>query len=197
MFRDLRAQTERVFRFSAGQSHAGILFEPYVGYGTGHLKTLATGGSETKYQSSEAQGGLRLGLRHRGLWIAGEGELGFSGKLKPDSGDSEDLTETTMYASLGYDFMTRVRLYAGYGLSESLQRKNSGGVKTTYSGGTAWKAGLGYWLHPHLCINLEYSSHDYKKIKTDTYDGDLSLGSLDSVKADAVRLNFSFPLNFL
>lgn len=174
-------------------SQAGVLLEPYVGYGIGNSKITQSSGSSQKSDLSALEAGLRLGLRHRGFWVAADGGFGLSGKAKPSSGDSSDFTSMTVGATVGYDFMNRLRLYAGMGFLDSVEFKDSTGTKTTFYNGTPLKVGVGYWVYHHVCLNLEYGSHDYKKVKGDGYDASLSDAGISSVKSETYTLNLSFP----
>jgi opacity protein-like surface antigen len=174
-------------------SQAGVLIEPYVGYDMGSSKVTQSDGSSLKQDLSAMEAGLRLGLRHRGLWLAADGNFALSGKSKPSSGDSSDFTAMTVGATLGYDFTNRLRLYAGLGLLDSVESKDSAGTKTTLYNGTPLKVGVGYWIYHHVCLNLEYSSHDYKKVKGEGYDANLSDAGISSAKSEIYSLNLSFP----
>ena len=182
--------------FFSSVSQAGILMEPYLGYEMGKIKWTQPDGTSVSQDNSAANGGLRLGLRHMGLWIAADGDFSFAGKSKPSSGTSDDYTALTVSATLGYDFMNRLRIYAGAGFLDSIELKDSLGVKTTYYSGTPFKVGLGYWLFPHMCINFEYDSHDYKKVKGTGYDESISDAGFSTVKSTSYMVNFSFPYTF-
>lgn len=184
-------------------AQAHIQFEPFAGYVTGSHLEQDTSGNITHNDISGGYGGLRLAwMTPFRLWIGIEGETTFSAKGKnkdaPATADPNfDFTRTTGYVSIGYETMERIRLYGAYGVLDSLLQKETVATATgdtTYSGGTAFKVGLGYHLTQHIAINLEYGSHDYKKIKNNTYDNvDLKQTNIDSEKSSTYAVNFSLP----
>ncbi len=180
----------------AGAAQAGIVIEPYAGYGSGHFNQKDTANVESNRDLTAGIGGLRLGLRSGGLWLAADGMTTFNGHSKHDATTDLSYTRTSVFGVLGYDFMTRVRLYVGAGFSDSMLVKDGValGDDITYSGGTPLKFGMGYWLARHMCLNIEYVTQDFKKYKHTGLDGSLADAGLKSVTGSMVLGTLSFPL---
>lgn len=179
-----------------GIAQAGILVEPSVGYESGTLVFKDSNNIETKYTNTSLDGGLRLGIRNQGFWMAVEGLYASGGKSKPESGVENTYTETTAFVSIGYDFLTRIRISAGYGIQDSLVVKDTSNVEATYYGGMSGKAGLGFYLSPHTSINADYLIHDYTKYKISGVEHPITDAGASSFKTTSVLVSLSFPMTF-
>lgn len=184
------------------QAHAFIQFEPFAGYFMGTNVQTDLLDAQVKSDLSGGYGGLRLAwMTPVRLWIGVEGETSFSskGKYKESNANpsSYDFTSTTGYVSIGYETLARVRLYGGYGVYDSLVLKEdvqTATGDTTFSGGTAFKVGLGYHLTQYIAINVEYAMHDYKKLKNNAFkDVEIKEAGVKSEKASTYGVNFSLP----
>lgn len=180
----------------SGVANAGILLEPYVGYESGSLIFIDATDVQSKFTNTALDAGLRLGFRSGGFWLAAEGMASTGGKSKPEVGPDMAFSGTTLFASMGYDFSTRVRLMAGYGFQDSLTVKDDTGPDTTYFGGMAAKVGLGFYILPHAALNVEYVMRDYKKVKVNDTEQTITDAGGKSMKSSAVLVTLSFPVTF-
>lgn len=187
------------------RAHAFILIEPSIGYQMGTSKTKSLSGTETEFTGYSPAAGLRLGYVFPfRAFISVDGQYGFNGKVKPKetalAGAVEEYNaeETSGYITLGYETMYRVRIWGSAGVSDTLKLKDPKKVlanDVTYSGGVPFKVGLGYHVTQSICLNLEYSMHDYKKVKSTAYDNvNLRQAGLESVKAESLLLSLSAPI---
>lgn len=184
--------------FSAAR--ASIIFEPSVGYSVSQMTSANLANVEEKSELKAPLAGLRLGYISNSRWWLGlDGVYQFSGKRKmtePASTAEMDATAATGFVSLGYETRSRFRFWAGYGVYDTLNIKDGvmSGVDATFSGGTSWKAGLGFHLVNHLAFNIEYISHEYKRFKAQNgTENDLESGGFKSLKSGTALATLSFP----
>lgn len=136
-------------------AHAGFLAEPWLGYESGTTQcTNASSGADCGAKSTGFDYGARLGwMFGGGFWLAAE-YMGGSGTIKYDDGSADDKSESTILgAALGVDLASGLRLFAGYGFSDSLKVKSTTDI--TFKG-TSAKVGLGYKFKNNVSVNLEY-----------------------------------------
>lgn len=185
---------------TAAQAH--ILFEPSLGYAMGTLTNTTSADVQTKSDLSAPSVGLRLAwMSPIRLWIGVDGDYVFGkGKAKdvsPGTEDTFDFTSTTGSISLGYETLHRIRLYASYGVFDSLVLKEDGNSAlgdTIFTGGNPIKIGWGYHLTQSIAVNIEYAMHDYKKVKNNLInDTEINQVGLKSQKIQTYGLNFSLP----
>ncbi len=144
-------------------AHAGFMAEPYIGYGTGTTKCTAAAGTDCGAKSTGSGYGARLGwMLADGLWFAGE-YAGGSATLKYDDGVSADetVTQANIGAAAGFDFASGLRLFGGYGFSNTVTDKTTSGDLTLK--GTSVYVGLGYKFHDHISVNFQYHMDTFTK----------------------------------
>lgn len=152
---------------------AGFMAEPWVGYESGTIQCTTVAGSDCGAKSTGANYGARLGwMLPVGFWFAGE-YMGGSGTIKYDDGSAdENFERTVLAASLGFDFNSGFRVFAGYGFNSNLKDKTSTGDLTIK--GTATRLGLGYKFKNGLSLNAEYHMDTVSKVDV------LTLTDIDS-----------------
>jgi len=178
-------------------AHAGILIEPYLGYEMGDLKykyVPAIGGPEFTDKASGVSYGMRLGYKFLLPWIA----LDYSGgtaTVKPDTGTDYDLTKSSLGAVVGVN-LPLIRAWAGYGFTNEMTIKGTGGSNDTKLKGNYLKAGVGLGFIPFVSVNLEYKINELKKVDLGAGAGEIDKSLLyDSWKHDTIMLSVSVPFN--
>jgi hypothetical protein len=173
-------------------AHAGILVEPYLGFGASTVKTEDTSGVPGSDSSTGIGMGLRLGYKFLLPWVALDYRLS-SGEKLTDSVTQEKInaSQTQMGVTGGVD-LPLVRLFAGYGFDNKFTVKPSSGdvvFKGTYT-----KLGAGFSLIPLIKINLEYIINTYPKFSTGgtEYDRSVSYNKFDHT---TLFLSVSAPFN--
>lgn len=162
---------------------AELLVEPVVGWsGNQKIDTSPknySGGNGLSY-------GGRLGFQKLGAQV---GLDYLQSDISMSSSDfDKNLTTKEWAAFIGYKFPAFFRLYGGYIFSaEGDSKINNADLKLT--GGTGFKAGLGFTILPFIDINLEYrkGTYDETKIGGATFDGK---------GFEATMLSLSLPLTF-
>lgn len=163
--------------FSVSLAHAGVLFEPFVGFENGSYEVGSSEGDV-----AGATYGARLGMTTMGFMFGGEYSL-TAGKRKPDGAtpDSDaDLTDTGVF--VGYEFPVMFRIYATYFVSSKLDDEN---LNDDYKG-TGTRIGIGYTGLPFIAINVEMINR--------TYDEYGSIDLTNDLKTSTFAVNISLPL---
>lgn len=168
-------------------ANAGLLVEPYAGYGFGKFNDKTT---PSKGDVSGGAIGARLGGTFTMVFVAADLMTTISGKTKYTSGNtgSFDTTNTAVYADVGVDLPV-IRAWGGYGIVNNLTIKTPIGDEKL-SGGSHFKLGVGFHVIPMLSLNVEYLVDTFKKAKV----GALS-GTTDTT-ANEVLLTASVPFSF-
>ena len=149
------------------QSNAGVLIEPFLGYGLGSGEVSQTSPSiDTK--SDGMQFGARLGYQYLGL-MGGLEYRKTSGSYKYDGPATNqvdaDVSGTEIGAFIGYNLPILMRAYVGYSFSSTWELdKNSwrGGNGDELSGNTT-TFGVGFTGLPFVSLNLEYRMISFDK----------------------------------
>lgn len=204
--------------FSSFGAQAGILIEPYGGIHTGSLSSTKnpttgiywTNDNPTGIEGMANSGGFvggRLGLSFLGVWIAGD-YVTISGNMRYDKpvgrGDGS-FSGNYGFVDVGIDFPFLLRLWGGYGFSNSLLIKwtdrQGNNHSDSFKGGTAVKAGLGFSFLYFLSINFEYIKPTYKNVVWDAEGQNYLDKELDyqynSFDQSYYMMSLSFPLNLL
>lgn len=178
------------FAVTAVSAKAGVLFEPFVGYTSGTSKTGNAGA--TSSTNSGALYGAVLGYKFGGGWWLGADYTG--GTIKSSGTTDSDLERTTTYVDVGYDFSNRVRLMAGYGVSDKSVLKGTTSATDLTFTGTSFKAGIGYMVRPMFSVGLVYISHSFTDLAIGTAASSaLSSSSLKSIDDTETMFVVSFP----
>ncbi len=196
--------------FSIPKSFAGLMFEPYLGIGSGtYSSTTKPGGfsldSPMDSKISGAMLGARLGYKILGFWTA----IDYTGVAwdlkydKPASTPNGKAAGQFIFADVGFDFPFLLRAYGGYGFSNTLKvvGNNSLGIpgEEVLSGGSAIKAGVGFTFLPFVSINIEYIKPTFSKYALSASGVSLTDGSADSnfsaLDLSVTMLSVSFPIN--
>lgn len=189
-------------------AQAGILIEPYVGYGSGtYASSFKTSTTTYDTTTSGAMYGGRLGLSFLGLWLAADytstsPSVTFA---KPADTSKGSAISNMAFIDAGFDFPFLFRFWGGYGVSnyQKINYQSSAGLpmEVKFKGGSAVKAGLGFKLAYFFSVNFEYIKPTYTKYEVIT-DG-VSAGEADvdtdfsELKQDMYSVSISFPLNLL
>lgn len=172
--------------FISATASAGILLDPYVGFGAGKGKFTSPAASEFDL------GGTEIGARVAysiPLFFFGADYVMVSGKTKVSSGAGvdSDLSANALYLMVGAH-IPLLRGYLGYSVMGSSTIKSSG-TETTYTG-SSMKVGVGFTGLPFIALNLEYYRDTFNKFKNATTDG-----TADGT-SDSYFLTVSLPLDF-
>lgn len=147
-------------------SYSAVLIEPVLGYNLGSKTSFKsfdnvsgedyTGGSGVGY-------GGRLGYQNFGFQL---GLDYLASSIDMDDKDFKNNLSTSEWAAfVGFRFPVLLRVYAGYIFAASGETKDGDGEKVEFSGGSGFKAGLGWTLLPLLDLNLEYRKTAYEDYK--------------------------------
>lgn len=191
----LFATIAMVFGFSSA-AHAGIMIEPYLGYGFGNIDYKAVGGTTEYTDKLSGTGlGLRLGYQFFLPWVAldytmisGKGKSGVAGA------DDYDYSGDSLGAVVGVDLPVMFRFWAGYGFTNNFTQKGTGGASDSKLKGTYTKLGVGWTVLPILSINLEYQMNDWKKGDSGAGEANIS-DSYSTFKHNTTMLSVSAPFD--
>lgn len=172
------------------KAYAGILIEPYLGYGTGSLSVDQSGSSFLDADIAGTAVGARLGYSMLIPFFALD-YMTTNETAKISGYDDEDVVQTQVAAVVGAS-IPLVRVYAGYILSNELDLKFTNGA-AIYSG-TGTKVGASFKGFPFISINLEYHMNTFNKIEVSgvTFDTDQLSQEVDYSKT---FLTVSVPFN--
>jgi len=165
-------------------ANAGLLLEPYLGYGMGSSKNGTGTNDDTGLEY-----GARVAFETMGFFVGGE-YMGGSVKSKDKTGGKTyTLTPTNMGLAVGYQFPVLVRAYATYFFTADSKVDTNPAV--TYKG-SAMKIGVGYTGFPIIAINLEYISTTFTKGEVGGVSGTLS----NKITGNLIALSVSAPFTF-
>jgi hypothetical protein len=183
-------------------AHAGVMLEPYVGYSTGDVKFKAVAAGSREYADTTANlaFGARVGYKFMIPWVAVD-YTSESGKATADkklAGNTDyDYSKTGIGAVVGADIPMGLRVWGGYGFSDSFTDKGTSGAADIKYTGTYTKGGLGFKFIPKLSVNAEYVIHTYTKAKNSI------TGAITDVKSsystfnhDTIMVTISAPFSF-
>lgn len=164
-------------------ANAGLLLEPYVGYGMGSSKI-----GTSKFDDSGLEYGARVAFETMGFFVGGE-YMGASITSKPKTGTSTKETITNLGLTAGYQFPVLIRAFATYYFDA--QAKLDSTTPTTVKG-SGMKVGVGYTGFPIIAINLEYFMVSYTKGTIGGVSGTLT----NKIDANFIGLSVSAPFTF-
>ena len=161
-------------------AHADLMIEPYLGYETGNLSTKGSG-ADTSDETKGVVPGLRLGYAAPAvLWVALDYSIESNGKIS-----GTDYDRSNLFLDVGADLLL-IRLWGGYGFSNSLTTKPTSGNNSNFSGGSMLKAGIGFTFLPFVSLNLEYMAGSFGSYPS----------SNSSAKETMALASISIPMNF-
>lgn len=174
---------------------ADILLEPYLGYGMGKAKLETTLGN-FEWDNNNVHVGARLGWQFLVAMAGLDYSMPMSGKFKGTStgANDGDYSGSTLWAFAGAR-LPLIRAYAGYGLMNTAEIKDTTGT-TTLSGGTSMKVGGSFTGFPLIAVNVEYIMNDYKKIKSGGTESDIGSGTYTKAGGNVLFVSVSAPLSF-
>ena len=168
-------------------ANAGILLDPYVGYGFG--KTKFSSPASIEFDNTATQFGARIAYTVP-IFFIGADYMILTGKSKVTSGPGKDsdISGNALYLMVGAH-IPLLRGYLGYGVLGNTVVKDSSS-EATYTG-SSMKLGVGFTGLPFVALNLEYYRDTYNKYK----DSVLGDGSCDGTP-NTYFLTVSLPLEF-
>jgi len=191
----LRLYVVLCISFFTHQARAGVLLEPFVGYGQTTVSTTDLSATDAQSKDSGLGYGSRLGYRfNQSFWIAAEYAAG-NGTSKSSTPGIADMNynNTAMSAVVGYDH-NHFRVWAGYGFSDKVTLKDSSGTETNFSG-TNYKLGVGLRPSTSFSVNFEYLIPKYTKYNTaGGADADVST-IYSKMDVSSMFLSVSFPFD--
>jgi opacity protein-like surface antigen len=183
-------------------SNAGILIEPFLGYGFGSGEHAQSGITTRETEENGMQYGARLGYQFLGIMGGLEyrktsGSYKFTGPssltslaAQPDA----DYSGTEVGAFIGYNLPILMRAYIGYTFSSKWELDGAswrGNTGDELSGSTT-TFGVGFTGLPFVSLNLEYRMLSFDKFT------DVSNSNLETVVDESVNeivLGVSVPFD--
>lgn len=165
--------------FGTASAHAGILFEPYLGYEFGKIKQTGSEDIDVKGPNF----GARLGYQTFGFRIGADYMMSIQ-DAKQGSRPTTDYDTKDLGVFVGYEFPVVLQVYANYFISSKADLDPD--TYTKEFSGDGVRLGAGWTGLPFVVINLEYIMRTYKKY------GDTKLA--EQIKASTVALTVSLPL---
>jgi hypothetical protein len=156
---------------------AGVLVEPFVGYGTGSWKL----NSVSTNQSGVDYGG-RLGWNFDGFLIGGDY---VGGSFKDNqTGNNNNITAQDIGGFLGFE-VKRVTVRGAYNFNSQGTYAPTSGTNSVWKG-NSFSASVGFAIVSHISLNLDFMSGTY-----DTLNGVKQSNNLTN-NIYSVRLSFPF-----
>lgn len=140
--------------FTSAPAKAGLLLEPYIGYGIG---TIGEGAGEGDLKAPYL--GARVGMTFPILFLAADYMMPVGGEVEDADLDGGGDLFAVVGASLPL-----LRAYAGYGFVRSLKFDGGGELED----GNAIKLGVGTTILPFVAINFEYITGKYEEGSAET-----------------------------
>lgn len=168
-------------------AHAGVLLEPYLGYGIGSGDR-----GNFDYSYNTPQYGARLGYQMLGVmggidYSMASFELEAENKTTGTTTKS-DYKKNQLGVFVGYDFPLLVRAWGTYYVSANLEDDIAPISK--YSGG-GYALGVGFTPLPLVSLNVEYRTFSYDEVETGS-----TTASLDpNFDLNEIFLSVSLPLD--
>lgn len=172
------------------QARAGLLLEPYLGYGQGSAKAESSAIGNLSFKNDGVVIGARIAYTLPLLFWFGVDYAMQNGKFKPDAGADGDWKSSDLYAVAGVDFPILVRGWVGYGLMNDTTISFANG-DSKIKGGTNLKAGLGFTFLPMLSVNVEL--YQKNNATLDSIIGQTV--PFDSYKDSGFALSVSLPFD--
>lgn len=181
--------------FATQAASAGLLLEPYLGYGMGNISATSKVGNVDAGGTTNGIGaGLRLGYKLPVMfWFAADYGMITGGKAKFSSQDY-DAKGSDLWLDVGVDLPVLLRIWAGYGIQNTYDI-DVNGTSDKYTGGSNMKLGLGFTFLPLVSLNLEYMMYSF----ADNEYGSVGNKSIDTYYKDHSQNNLlvsvSLPFN--
>lgn len=175
--------------------HAGILIEPYVGYGIGSGEDSDS--PKTEYDMNAPFIGGRLGYQALGFmagldftkWM--ESELEGKTSLGTSTADAD---QQTIGAFVGYNLPALLRVWVGYYFSHKIEIQSGSSVGDEFKGG-GYGLGVGFTALPMLSINLEYRMHTFDEHKNASSGSTSALNGSSEIDFNQIMISASLPLD--
>lgn len=179
------AAVSAVALFVALPAKAGLLLEPYLGYGMGTVEQST--GAATKSDVSGVVVGGRVGVTLP-IFFGGLDYSMMNGTTKVTSGGSgtNDLSTSSLFVVAGAS-LPLIRGYAGYGFLNDWTSRLPGGDST--ASGSAIKVGAGFTGLPFVSLNFEIMQSTFTKVKF------AGVESSYDAKATSYTLSVSAPFD--
>lgn len=161
---------------SAGaKAHAGLLFEPYVGYGLGSYKFRGSSDNPiVAMQDATTHGnidgfayGAKAGLMFSGYFLGAEYQA-LRGQKKQDGlNESISWNNSSLFAMVGLQFGMGLRLSAGMTVDSVMPHRSEESTepeRTIYTG-QAQKLSVGFRYRMPIALNVDYIQYKFEKLK--------------------------------
>ena len=165
-------------------AHAGLLIEPYLGYGFSGKVEIAP----DKEDISGLTYGARFGVTSLGFMVGAE-YMGTQTKI--DLPGDNTLNSTNIGIFAGYNFPILLRAYATYFFYNTAKADFAINSNSFDVEGNGLKLGVGYKGLPFVSLNLEYLMQTYKKAKIGGTNFDLNPNWKTNTLMFTVSLPFS------
>jgi hypothetical protein len=180
-------------------AHAGVMLEPYVGYAISDIKYKSLGATrEYADTANNAAFGARLGYKFMIPWVAVDYMTG-SGTTVADKSlvgnTNKDYTLTSIGGVVGADVPMGLRVWGGYGFSNTLTVKGANGAASTKYTGSYTKGGIGFKFIPKVSVNAEYIINKYTKYDVGGVKGDVS-SLYSTFDQNTIFISVSAPFSF-
>lgn len=173
-----------LFFLGLSQANAGVLFEPYIGYGFGSSEQ-----GSSKSDGTGPEFGGRIAFETLGFFIGGEYMAATIKTKNKTTKNTYNYNVTNIGATVGYQFPILLRAYATYFFTSNAKVDTT--IPATYSG-NAMKIGVGFTGLPIVSINLEYIATTYTKAEAMGITQTISPKATGSMYA----ISISAPLTF-
>lgn len=158
------------------QSFAGLLVDPYIGFGQSKVTSdTATDGDSDSFTSF----GSRLGYSFILL------SAGVDYQIIKSESDGDDVDVTNMSIFVGVDLPILLRAWAEYQISSDF---DVDGSNVDYEFKDGYSVGVGFTGLPLVSLNVEVGVTNYE------FDTNTALGTLDFATATTM-FSVSFPLD--
>jgi hypothetical protein len=151
-------------------AHAGVMFEPYIGYEVGNYEG-GNGINKTSNSTSSSESGMAYGARLGYMTMLGFGfgaeYMGTSLSLSNSGSSTQSGSDIGAY--LEFKFPAFLKIYATYFVSSSASITN----QTSNFSGNGEKVGIGITTLPFININFEIVNRDFSKEGSQTLSTDL------------------------
>jgi hypothetical protein len=162
-----------IFGFAAA-AQAGLIAEPYIGYGTSSTLAYKYGAAGTNYtyNATSIPLGGRVGfMLANGLYFGAEGQYNYSGSLSSTASgytNSDTFTRAVAGAEIGFK-AGRVMFFGGYNPLTNFFLTSTSTTNTLWQlSGSGVFGGLEYIFGNHLSLLVRYDSYTYSTYQSST-----------------------------
>lgn len=184
-----------VLLLSSSAANAGILIEPYVGFGIGSGEDGDT--PKTEYDLNSPFIGGRLGYQALGFMAGLDYTKGMESDFESKTSGTTskvDGDQQTIGAFVGYNLPALLRVWVGYYFSHKIEVQSGSSVGDEFKGG-GYGLGVGFTALPLLSINLEYRMHTLDEYKDASTGSTSALNGNNEIDFNQIMISASLPLD--